>query len=149
MAAAKKRDSAFLRQLCYSTLTQGARVEAFIPGWLHEARQISRNYFARRHVDSAFVPVEVAGFAVFISSALSEVMVQFRSVALKPEKVLPSNRTVIVLSVSLTEYVPYMAIAPLTMALFCSGVPACARLAIFGRSDRISIWVKWPDASNI
>src|SRR5436190_12995981 len=115
----------------------------------HKTRQKGQNYLARRHTDSAFSPVEVAGFVVFISSALTEVMMRFPSVPLKPEKVLPSNRTVIVLSVSLTEYDPYIAMAPLTMALFCSGVPPCARLGIFGRSDRISIWVKWPDASNI
>src|SRR5262245_33624991 len=61
-----------------------------------------RNYLARRHTDSAFVPVEVVGFVYRSSSAVSEVMMRFCSPPMRFGYELPSMRVVSVLSASLT-----------------------------------------------
>jgi hypothetical protein len=65
-----------------------------------------RNYLARRHTDSAFVPVEVVGFVYPSSSPVSEVMMRFCSPPMRFGYELPSMRVVSVLSASLTVYVP-------------------------------------------
>ena len=58
---------------------------------------MARGYFTRFHTDSAFVPVEVAGFMVRNSSSVIEVTTRLPSVPLNFANELPSKRTVIVL----------------------------------------------------
>src|SRR5262249_14379197 len=69
-------------------------------------RRRGRNYLARRHTDSAFVPVEVAGFVYRSSSGVSKVMMRFCSPSMRFGYELPSMSVVRVLSPSLTVYVP-------------------------------------------
>jgi hypothetical protein len=56
------------------------------------------NYLARRHTDSAFVPVEVVGFMYRSSSGVNEVMMRFCSSPMRFGYELPSMRVVRVLS---------------------------------------------------
>jgi hypothetical protein len=108
------------------------------------------SYLARFQTRLAVpVPMDVPGTVELSSSPeMLKLKDDFRSVPFQFGKVQLSMWMVIVLSVSLTEYVPKKAMLPCTTALFSSGVPASRLLdANLGRSERVMMTETWPLAS--